>query len=68
MGSVAVENPGNDLEDFIFRRSDERRLKQIVINLVANAVAFTPSGGRVVVSASIEPSGDFVLQVSDTGV
>jgi PAS domain S-box-containing protein len=49
-------------------RGDERRLKQIVINLMANAVSFTPNGGRVSVGASVEPSGDFALWVSDTGV
>ncbi len=49
-------------------RGDERRLKQIVINLMANAVSFTPNGGRVSVGASVEPSGDFAFWVSDTGV
>ena len=48
-------------------RGDERRLRQIVLNLVTNSVKFTPSGGSVAVRASIE-RGCLVLEVRDTGV
>lgn len=47
--------------------ADERRTKQILINLLANAVKFTPAGGTVVLRA--EPVGDQVcLEVSDSGI
>lgn len=46
--------------------ADERRLKQVVFNLLQNAIAFTPPGGRIRVVA--ERSGDEVkIAVSDTG-
>jgi two-component system, cell cycle sensor histidine kinase PleC len=48
-------------------RGDERRLRQIVLNLVTNSVKFTPSGGSIAVRASIE-RGWLVLEVRDTGV
>ncbi len=46
---------------------DPRAFKQIVLNLVSNAIKFTERGGTVSVSAQVE-RGHFVLRVSDTGV
>jgi two-component system cell cycle sensor histidine kinase PleC len=47
--------------------ADERALKQIVINLVSNAVKFTPEGGRIAVVASRARAGGFQLMVEDNG-
>jgi two-component system cell cycle sensor histidine kinase PleC len=47
--------------------ADERALKQIVINLVSNAVKFTPEGGRIAVVASRARSGGFQMMVEDNG-
>ncbi len=48
--------------------ADDRKLKQILINLLSNAVKFTPSGGRVELSARIDEAGDLLLEVADTGI
>ena len=49
-------------------RADIRKTKQILINLLSNAVKFTPDGGKITVEAFVDPSGEFVLRVSDTGI
>ncbi len=46
---------------------DERRLKQVMFNLVSNAIKFTPAGGTITLGARRGDS-DFVFYVSDTGV
>jgi signal transduction histidine kinase len=48
-------------------QGDSRRLKQILLNLLSNAVKFTPSGGRVTISACAD-AGGFRLRVADTGI
>ncbi|HEY9081139.1 ATP-binding protein [Magnetovibrio sp.] len=47
---------------------DERRIKQVLINLLSNSVKFTPRGGHVTVSARLDGRGGMILAVKDTGI
>ncbi len=51
-------------------RADAEKVRQIVINLLTNALKFTPSGGRVTVEAGHSPNAVSMacVRVSDTGI
>ena len=47
--------------------ADEPKLQQVVINLLSNAVMFTPDGGRIIVRAKVADK-QLIVEVEDTGV
>ncbi|SUA99808.1 Cell-division control histidine kinase pdhS [Pannonibacter phragmitetus] len=74
---VALMQPQANRERVIIRASlpatvpnvvaDLRSLRQIVLNLLSNAIKFNRSGGQVIVSSALEPTGEVALRVRDTG-
>jgi PAS domain S-box-containing protein len=48
--------------------ADERKLKQILLNLLTNAVKFTPAGGTIEASARLAENGDMLVSIVDTGI
>jgi len=57
-------NVASDVTDY---EGDERKFKQIVLNLLTNAVKFTPEGGTVSLAAA-RSNGAYEVSVKDTGI
>jgi len=57
-------NLGKNLPDIA---GDRRRLTEVLQNLIDNAIQYTPSGGKIEVSARAN-KGEVVITVSDTGI
>jgi two-component system cell cycle sensor histidine kinase PleC len=63
-GLEVVENISPDLPPMWV---DPRAMRQICLNLMSNAVKFTPRGGRITLTVSPSPDGGQFLSVRDTG-
>jgi signal transduction histidine kinase len=65
MGDIRLSEDTDSRVSFV--RADERRLKQVLINLLGNAVKFTNPGGEVCVRV-FESGRELVISVTDTGI
>lgn len=51
-----------------FLTSDKQRFRQILVNLLTNAIKYTPEGGNVVLKAGVHSDGRMLFDVTDSGV
>ena len=49
-------------------RADQRKLKQVLLNLLSNSVKFTPEFGHILVSVWVSRDGQLTVCVEDTGI
>ena len=62
---LSLERPAAALPTL---RADAVKLKQVVLNLLSNAMKFTPRGGRVAMSLGPLPGERVFLRIADTGI
>nr|WP_249729679.1 ATP-binding protein [Chelatococcus sp. YT9] len=77
-GCVALMQPQASRSRIVLRTSlapklppvvaDERAMRQVVLNILSNAVKFTDAGGQVIVSSALTDRGEIALRVRDTGI
>jgi len=48
--------------------ADQRKIRQIILNLLSNSIKFTPHGGRIIVTATVDAEKGMILTVTDTGI
>jgi two-component system phosphate regulon sensor histidine kinase PhoR len=58
-------DPGECSDDMVY--ADRERLKQVMINLLDNAIKYTEEGGSITVSAHREGTEEVSVEVADTG-
>jgi PAS domain S-box-containing protein len=54
--------------DFPDLRGEERAFKQILVNIMTNAIKFTPEGGNITIDGAILPDRSVQIMVMDTGI
>lgn len=60
---MVLECPDGD----IVVQADERRVKQVLLNLISNAINYSPGGGRITITVAPQ-AAEVALSVSDTGL
>lgn len=67
IAGITIENQIDSIAPKLV--GEELAIKQMITNLISNAIKFTPSGGKVTLSYSMDSrNGDFFMSVTDTGI
>jgi two-component system cell cycle sensor histidine kinase PleC len=57
-----------DIPRHIVLRMDKTLIKQVFINLLGNALKFTPAGGEIIASLCHDADGSWSVHIADTGI
>jgi len=48
--------------------ADEQKIRQAILNIMSNAIKFTPQKGEISIGVRLVPSGNLVIMIKDTGI
>ncbi|NNG04726.1 MAG: hypothetical protein HKM95_11575 [Inquilinus sp.] len=68
VAKVSLVYPSSCCADWPPLHADKTKLKQILLNILSNAIKFTPPGGTVTMKADCGPDGAFRISIADTGI
>lgn len=68
IGATAAGVEGDLLDADLKIRAEPRSFRQILMNVLSNAVKFTSGGGSVSLSLALRPDGDLAIEIADTGI
>lgn len=52
----------------LYMEADEDRLRQILVNLLSNAISYTPEGGKITINIEENEQENIVISIADTGI
>jgi signal transduction histidine kinase len=64
----ALDAPGSAPVQAVAVRADQRAVRQVLLNVLANAVKFTPAGGSVTAGMEAYGDGGLAVVITDTGI
>jgi signal transduction histidine kinase/DNA-binding response OmpR family regulator len=65
---LAVKVRRLDIQEELYVKADRQRLRQVLVNLISNAIKYNRPGGDVTVSAAATESGEILIEITDTGI
>ena len=66
--ALSVSTYGDKLREKVVVRGDRDKLKEVLLNLLSNALKYTPRGGRISLEATALSDGCVEITVEDTGI
>jgi len=65
---LAVKVRERDIHEELYVKADRQRLRQVLVNLISNAIKYNHPGGDVTLSAGRTESGEIRIEITDTGI
>jgi len=65
-GQIRIRNEVS--RDFPLLHADNRIIRQILLNLISNAIKFTPADGEIEIATSVDEDGGMMIEIRDHGI